>query len=466
MVQTMETINWSEKSIDEIYEFHRDIEDDKEALNFLIHLIKKFPKLELAWIDMLADTMFPLFEKGEFDEVLHFVEIYQQTFPEDYKNEYEFVEEQFISQYLFRNDIENVKKRLEVIKQNPVQGHDVVTIKTLFQLIYHGYYDLALEYSHAVWRHMYETEELLGSPHFQFSTTIYLHELENIYLLIKKGEHPDILLFKKQMDEYDLVEDVEMYRKVFYELSHPLNKEIIVSKINNKESDLLLLLNIQFLKYMKEKYNIPFMLSDRFWNMLTVIDLFGTENSTDGFFYIPYTTLEGHFGEQSGLSMTNEVEMFGKVFGLNYAYKFLHESGLISDYYFSLMEENIHVLKDEYKKQAYTSLWEMNFVYKWPQIYLPDPYEKELFDDTHKQNDQKVKEKLNNYIALMTLPERIKKEIEANGPRKKNKYLFPDDSDDDFRQIETYVREEPKTGRNDPCPCGSGKKYKKCCMNK
>ncbi len=25
------------------------------------------------------------------------------------------------------------------------------------------------------------------------------------------------------------------------------------------------------------------------------------------------------------------------------------------------------------------------------------------------------------------------------------------------------VREAPKTGRNDPCPCGSGKKFKKCC---
>ena len=23
-----------------------------------------------------------------------------------------------------------------------------------------------------------------------------------------------------------------------------------------------------------------------------------------------------------------------------------------------------------------------------------------------------------------------------------------------------------KIGRNDPCPCGSGKKYKKCCLNK
>jgi uncharacterized protein YecA (UPF0149 family) len=25
------------------------------------------------------------------------------------------------------------------------------------------------------------------------------------------------------------------------------------------------------------------------------------------------------------------------------------------------------------------------------------------------------------------------------------------------------VRREAKVGRNDPCPCGSGKKYKKCC---
>ncbi|MCB0347525.1 MAG: YchJ family protein, partial [Bdellovibrionales bacterium] len=28
---------------------------------------------------------------------------------------------------------------------------------------------------------------------------------------------------------------------------------------------------------------------------------------------------------------------------------------------------------------------------------------------------------------------------------------------------QTVVREEPKVGRNDPCVCGSGKKYKKCC---
>ncbi|MGH8147958.1 MAG: SEC-C metal-binding domain-containing protein [Rhodanobacteraceae bacterium] len=30
----------------------------------------------------------------------------------------------------------------------------------------------------------------------------------------------------------------------------------------------------------------------------------------------------------------------------------------------------------------------------------------------------------------------------------------------------TYVRAMPKICRNDPCPCGSGKKYKRCCLGK
>lgn len=31
------------------------------------------------------------------------------------------------------------------------------------------------------------------------------------------------------------------------------------------------------------------------------------------------------------------------------------------------------------------------------------------------------------------------------------------------RESATYRRAMPKIGRNDPCPCGSGKKYKQCC---
>ncbi len=30
----------------------------------------------------------------------------------------------------------------------------------------------------------------------------------------------------------------------------------------------------------------------------------------------------------------------------------------------------------------------------------------------------------------------------------------------------TIKADQPKVGRNDPCPCGSGRKFKNCCMSK
>jgi tetratricopeptide (TPR) repeat protein len=41
--------------------------------------------------------------------------------------------------------------------------------------------------------------------------------------------------------------------------------------------------------------------------------------------------------------------------------------------------------------------------------------------------------------------------------------IYDEDPDsEDFVQ-QTIRRDQPKVGRNDPCPCGSGKKYKRCC---
>jgi len=33
-------------------------------------------------------------------------------------------------------------------------------------------------------------------------------------------------------------------------------------------------------------------------------------------------------------------------------------------------------------------------------------------------------------------------------------------------QADTHMKRKSKVGRNDPCPCGSGRKYKKCCQGK
>jgi SWIM/SEC-C metal-binding protein len=45
------------------------------------------------------------------------------------------------------------------------------------------------------------------------------------------------------------------------------------------------------------------------------------------------------------------------------------------------------------------------------------------------------------------------------------------DKPEDITDIERTIlarepaRAAPKIGRNDPCPCGSGKKFKKCCVD-
>lgn len=49
--------------------------------------------------------------------------------------------------------------------------------------------------------------------------------------------------------------------------------------------------------------------------------------------------------------------------------------------------------------------------------------------------------------------------VKINEFRLKRRNLGPDGAP---RPI---MRDTPKVGRNDPCPCGSGKKYKKCCAD-
>ena len=55
--------------------------------------------------------------------------------------------------------------------------------------------------------------------------------------------------------------------------------------------------------------------------------------------------------------------------------------------------------------------------------------------------------------------QQIHHEIASFEKKDGNKWIFISGKE----PIKQVVNEEPKVGRNDPCPCGSGKKYKKCC---
>ncbi|MDD5523803.1 MAG: preprotein translocase subunit SecA [Smithella sp.] len=58
---------------------------------------------------------------------------------------------------------------------------------------------------------------------------------------------------------------------------------------------------------------------------------------------------------------------------------------------------------------------------------------------------------------------RIQREEEVEEIRQKQKQDYIMSRGEDVPESKTVKHEGAKTGRNDPCPCGSGKKYKKCC---
>lgn len=58
---------------------------------------------------------------------------------------------------------------------------------------------------------------------------------------------------------------------------------------------------------------------------------------------------------------------------------------------------------------------------------------------------------------------RIQKEEEVEAIRQKQKQDYVMSRGEDTPANRTVKHEGEKVGRNDPCPCGSGKKYKKCC---
>lgn len=95
-------------------------------------------------------------------------------------------------------------------------------------------------------------------------------------------------------------------------------------------------------------------------------------------------------------------------------------------------------------------------------------YDKEIVDldscgDIEEVKDHFTKDKSNNYIREISSIFGIYEEIRSWGSvSNSTDYSF---DETDFRDIQP-LDTTPKIGRNDLCPCGSGKKYKKCCLNK
>lgn len=91
----------------------------------------------------------------------------------------------------------------------------------------------------------------------------------------------------------------------------------------------------------------------------------------------------------------------------------------------------------------------------------------DIFNVINRQNIEFESEKQVNELVQIII------ELSNNTRLWENNGFTPDEisKEREFKNLKsstdnTFIRKKEKIGRNDPCPCGSGKKYKKCCLDK
>ena len=90
-------------------------------------------------------------------------------------------------------------------------------------------------------------------------------------------------------------------------------------------------------------------------------------------------------------------------------------------------------------------------------------YKKESFQMFQDMMNRVDEEALRYLFLLRPVQEEEQvKEIERKQKKQQAELIFSG-AEDGSTAVKTVVRAGQKVGRNDPCPCGSGKKYKKCC---
>ncbi len=97
-------------------------------------------------------------------------------------------------------------------------------------------------------------------------------------------------------------------------------------------------------------------------------------------------------------------------------------------------------------------------------------YKKESFDLFQAMLDRidttTIRSLFNLQVVAEESPEEIQRRRLAARRRGGMQFTGPNQgaaaAGEEAGKVKTVIRDQPKVGRNDPCPCGSGKKYKKC----
>lgn len=185
--------------------------------------------------------------------------------------------------------------------------------------------------------------------------------------------------------------------------------------------------------------------------------------------------------EKNYLTTADSVRVLNSAFSSWESYRY-HEDGSVNAFletWLGSIHERIYTEKDTVGEDEWKQITVKALTYDWYlcQYYPEHSKELEYIRSTYPHTYEGCRDFLEK---LQADRERTARELlEKLYPYARNMsrdelessmYLAYEEAVKDKKEpvyvydgTESYRRMQPKVGRNDPCPCGSGKKYKKCC---
>lgn len=359
-----------------------------------------------------------------------------------------------IERHLFLSEIDAVRRCMESFVNDPIESIDTL-IPLVVKLSYYGHVDIARDVSISVCKEVTDAEGFIQGNEEEFIEIIFMSQWQQVYEQIKAGIEVDldgiVDFFKKyEFDSEEFCE--EIYSLLTTTSMH--SQQVMLENYRLDRDNFFRKIMFDFYKRVWDEKGIPFTASSRIWNMALAafnIDnepLEHEDNPFDSLFCFNEKEYKLILARAMAFLSRQEADTYALAYGIQYIYDFLYIDGLISEELYKKGLDLIIEMRFAVLQQYKSNAWQNSFVFKWqaPKSADAEQYLKEK-EYLYKTFTEKVDVK--DY-----LPTDYLRKLEEWAMQKR-------------KQESSYEVAEPrrveKIGRNAPCPCGSGKKYKKCC---
>lgn len=411
---------------------------------------ESFKENDLA--EVLLELKGSLEQQRRFDEIVELTTLFQTKYPKLYKKEFQYFDEFLISYHCFHNQKKQLAHSLDNFIDNPIQGIDnfVVGFK---ELLFHDHMDIIDRIIDKTYSTVRDSTEIIGITSREFALTKLHEHLERLYSL-EKIDTKALSTFKNDLEKFDfqLTDDYLDVVKQCFE-NEMITGSDAVHQFQKDWKEFIKALELYFLKYMSKK-NFNFALSGLLWD--NIFQYWNKNVKTprptpNEFFSINKEKFDKYLYHLSGgMLIENSAETIATLWGSTYIYDFLTSIDIIDKTIYEDVKRSIYILKGEVFRGFSRHLWKSSFIHQWNK---PDSISQKEFKTEQKiflKSYQIQTRKSSFFIS------KINEEIKTIG-------LISGYNDELMYGLTGQKHQSKKVGRNEPCPCGSGKKYKKCC---